>query len=63
MVKEYIEKRISRTEILLDDTCRLIEKMAQEDLWEAVEQVEKARNIIIKLIEEDEELLKKVMIK
>lgn len=59
MVKEYIEKRISRTEILLDDTCRLIEKMAQEDLWEAVEQVEKARNIIIKLIEEDEELLKK----
>lgn len=59
MVKEYIEKRISRTEILLDDTCRLIEKMAQEDLWEAVEQVENARNIIIKLIEEDEELLKK----
>lgn len=33
--------------------------MAQEDLWEAVEQVENARNIIIKLIEEDEELLKK----
>lgn len=33
MVKEYIEKRISRTEILLDDTCRLIKKMAQEDLW------------------------------
>lgn len=59
MVKEYIEKRISRTEILLDDTCRLIKKMAQEDLWEAVEQVENARNIIIKLIEEDEELLKK----
>lgn len=59
MVKEYIEKRISKTEILLDDTCRLIKKMAQEDLWEAVEQVENARNIIIKLIEEDEELLKK----
>lgn len=59
MVKEYIKKRISRTEILLDDTCRLIKKMAQEDLWEAVEQVENARNIIIKLIEEDEELLKK----
>ena len=59
MVKEYIEKRISRTEILLDDTCRLIKNMAQEDLWEAVEQVENARNIIIKLIEEDEELLKK----
>lgn len=59
MVKEYIEKRISRTEILLDDRYRLIKKMAQEDLWEAVEQVENARNIIIKLIEEDEELLKK----